>query len=65
MVTLNHSYRPWEFSCKSTDTKPVGTWGSEEIRNAETIMEIDTGTVYFYDKDRELAGTDPWITRQG
>lgn len=53
MVTLEQPMRPLAFKGKSTDTKPKVNWGDMKIRNGETFMEIDTGTVYFYDEEIE------------
>lgn len=53
MVTLENPTRPLLFKCKSTDTKPTEKWGDLEIFNGESLLEMDTGTVYFYDKDIE------------
>lgn len=53
MVTLENPQRPLAFKGKSTDTKPTEHWGDLEILNGESFLEIDTGSVYFYDKDVE------------
>ena len=40
---------------KSTDTKPT-----ERIENGSTFIEVDTGTMYFYDGE-----TGEWLAFEG
>jgi len=53
MVTIFRRiiYDKWEHDvrCLSTDTKPT-----ENIANGSSLIEMDTGKVYFFDKDNEL-----------
>ena len=52
MVTvLRHTYYGvWvhDVRCLSTDTKPT-----EGIHNGSTLLEMDTGKMYMFDKDNE------------
>ena len=52
MVTvLRHTYYGvWvhDVRCLSTDTKPT-----ENIHNGSTLLEMDTGKMYMFDKDNE------------
>ena len=52
MVTvLRHTYYGvWvhDVRCLSTDTKPT-----EGINNGSTLLEMDTGKMYMFDKDNE------------
>lgn len=45
--------RTADFRGKSTDTKPI----SDDIPNMSSYLEVDTGDIYFWDKD-----TNAWIT---
>ena len=36
----------YDIRCKSTDTKPT-----DDIPNGSSLIEIDTGDVYFYDAE--------------
>lgn len=57
MVTLaTKTYHPYEFMGLSTDTKPTVNYGNEAIENGDRFLEIDTGNVFFYNKE-----TDAWI----
>ena len=42
-----------DYVCKSTDTKPTGKWGSLEITNGSSFLEIDTHKIAFYDSDTQ------------
>ena len=44
--------RTSDFRGKSTDTKPI----SDDIPNMSTYLEVDTGDIYFWDKD-----TNVWL----
>ena len=52
MVTILRKivYDQWthDVRCLSTDTKPT-----EHIANGSSLVEMDTGKVYFYDADNE------------
>ena len=50
MVTASNTNHPITFYGLSTDTKPA-KWGDISIENGDTFVEMDTGDVYFYDKD--------------
>ena len=46
----------WEFSGKSTETKPMVRNGSRDVPPDQSLfLEVDTAEVYYYDKD-----TDNW-----
>lgn len=47
---------PLEIRGKSTDEKPVGTAEGLPIEHGSAFLEIDTGDVFFYDKD-----TQTWL----
>ena len=55
MITWRKSTKPgingkalYEGDCLSTDTKPT-----ENIENGSVLIEMDTGTVYFFDLENE------------
>jgi hypothetical protein len=52
MVTVlrNAYYGHWvhDVRCLSTDEKPT-----EDIMNGSTLLEMDTGKMYMFDKDNE------------
>jgi hypothetical protein len=58
MITLDGSgsSRPLTFRGLSTDTKPTTVHGDLDIRNGDQFLEMDTGNVYFYNKE-----TETWI----
>lgn len=46
----------FEFRGLSTDEKPIAKYGGIEIENGSVFIEMDSETLYFYDK-----GTDSWV----
>lgn len=58
MITLDGSgsSRPLTLRGLSTDTKPTTAYGDLDIRNGDQFLEMDTGNVYFYNKE-----TETWI----
>ncbi len=41
---------PMELAGLSTDTKPTGTQDGYPITNASTFLEMDTGSLYWYNE---------------
>lgn len=39
----------YELIGKSTDTKPTVEYDNNKISNASRFIEMDTGSIYFYD----------------
>lgn len=58
MITLegSGSSRPLTLRGLSTDTKPTTIFGDLDIRNGDQFLEMNTGSVFFFDK-----GTNTWI----
>ena len=57
MVTNYGAYsteEPMSFFCLSTDTKPIGTYGTTAIPNASALLEMDTGKTFLYDAQNEI-----------
>lgn len=60
MITLDKSdvNEPLSFKGLSTDTKPINTYGSLEIKNGSSFFEMDTQECYFYD-----GATNSWLAQ--
>lgn len=54
MISISEEKTVREYSGLSTDEKPSG----EDIQNGAVFLEMDTATLYLYDKENEL--WRPW-----
>lgn len=60
MVTLaTKTFHPFQFFGLAKDTKPTVKYGDEKIENGDSFLEMDTGTLYFYNREN-----DSWIVPQ-
>lgn len=51
--TSNNAAYRFEFTGKSTDTKPTDEYDGVKILNGSTFLEMDTKKVLFYDAEAE------------
>lgn len=63
VLSSEYSYESryhFEFIGKSTDTKPIGNYNYRIIENGSIFVEMDTGTIYFFDEELQT-----WMKYRG